>query len=48
VVSLDSDRKRIISRGKDESVRLRDVESGQLLGQLGEATAVWKVVFLRE
>jgi F-box and WD-40 domain protein CDC4 len=47
VISLDSDRKRIVSGGEDGLVRLRDVESGQLLGQLGEATTVWKVGFLK-
>lgn len=47
MVSLDSDRKRIISWKKDGSVRLCDVESEQLLVQLGEATTGWKVGFLR-
>ena len=51
VVSLDSDGKTIVSVGKDGSVKLRDVESGLLLGQLGEVTTVttvWKVGFLKD
>lgn len=45
---MASDGKRIVSGGTDGSVILRNVESRQLLGQLGKATGVWKVEFLED
>lgn len=46
VISLGSDGTRVVSGGTDGSVLLWDVESGELLGQLGDATTVWKVGLL--
>jgi hypothetical protein len=47
VVNLGSDGKGVATGGGNWSVRLQDMETGQLLGQLGEATTAWKVGFLR-
>ncbi|KAE9375280.1 WD40 repeat-like protein [Stipitochalara longipes BDJ] len=49
VISLDSSGKTIVSGSADGAVRLGDLESGQLLGQIvGDATAVYKVGFLED
>lgn len=48
LVSMDSDEKSIVSGGKDGVIMLQDLESGELIGKLGEAgTVVWKVAFVR-
>ncbi|KAL3422330.1 WD domain-containing protein [Phlyctema vagabunda] len=49
LVSLDSDGEKIVSGGAGGLVKLGDLKSGQLLGQLGEeAGAVWNVGFLKD
>jgi len=46
---LDLYQKRVVSGGKDRSVKLWNLESGNLVGQVGEVTtALWKTRFLQD
>lgn len=49
VIDLDSNQKKVVSGGKDRTVKLWNLESGNLLGQVGEVTtALWKTRFLQD